>query len=67
MDYNTFFPKVLFSYLIKIYLKNILLILLIFLFLVFLIDFIELYRRASEKINFNNDDDLISILMYLSF
>ncbi len=68
MDYNTFFPKVLFSYLIKIYLKNIFLVLLIFLFLIFLIDFIELYRRASEKINFNNnDDDLISILMYLSF
>ena len=67
MDYNSFFPKVLFSYLIKIYLKNILLVLLIFLFLIFLIDFIELYRRASEKINFNNDDDLISILMYLSF
>ncbi len=65
MDYNNIFPKILFSYLIKIYLKNILLVLLIFLFLIFLIDFIEIYRRASEKINFNNDN-FISILMYLS-
>ena len=66
MDYNIF-PKKLFSYLIKIYLKNILFVLLIFLFLIFLIDFIEIYRRASEKINFNNNDKFISILMYLSF
>ncbi len=66
MDYNNFFPKVLFSYLIRIYLKNILLVLLIFLFLIFLIDFIEIYRRASEKINFNNNDNFISILMYLT-
>ncbi len=66
---NIFFPKVLFSYLTKIYLKDILLILLIFLFLILLIDFIEIYRRASEKINFNNnnDDKFISILLYLSF
>ena len=68
MDNNNFFPKVLFSYLIKIYLKNIILVLLIFLFLIFLVDFIEIYRRASEKINFNNngDDNFISILIYLS-
>ena len=65
MDYHNF-PKILFSYLIKIFLKNILLVLLIFLFLIFLIDFIEIYRRASEKINFNNNDNFISILMYLS-
>ena len=63
---NNIFPKILFSYLIKIYLKNILLVLLIFLFLIFLIDFIELYRRASEKINFNDNDNFISILIYLS-
>ena len=64
---NNLFPKVLFSYLTKIYLKNILLVLLIFLFLVLLVDFIELYRRASEKVNFNNDDDrFISILLYLT-
>ena len=63
---NNIFPKKLFSYLIKIYLKNILLVLLIFLFLILLIDFIEIYRRASEKINFNNNDKFISILMYLS-
>ena len=64
---NNLFPKVLFSYLIKIYIKNILLVLLIFLFLVLLVDFIELYRRASEKVNFNNDDDrFISILVYLT-
>ena len=69
MDHNNIFPKILFSYLIKIYLKNILLVLLIFLFLIFLVDFIEIYRRASEKINFNNnsDDNFISILLYLSF
>ena len=67
MDYHNIFPKILFSYLIKIFLKNILLVLLIFLFLVLLIDFIEIYRRASEKINFNNNDNFISILIYLSF
>ena len=68
MDYSNLFPKVLFSYLIKIYLKNIILVLLIFLFLVFLVDFIEIYRRASEKVNFNdNNDNFISILIYLSF
>ena len=68
MDYNNLFPKVLFSYLIKIYLKNIILVLLIFLLLIFLVDFIEIYRRASEKVNFNdNNDDFISILIYLSF
>ena len=66
MDYHNIFPKKLFSYLIKIYLKNILLVLLIFLFLIFLIDFIEIYRRASEKINFNNNGNFFSILMYLS-
>ena len=48
---NNLFPKVLFSYLIKIYFKNLLLVLLIFLLLIFLVDFVELYRRASEKIN----------------
>ena len=69
MDYNNLFPKVLFSYLVKIYLKNILLVLLIFLFLIFLIDFIELYRRASEKINFNDNvnENFITLLIYLSF
>ncbi len=67
MDYHSIFPKILFSYLIKIFLKNILLVLLIFLFLIFLVDFIEIYRRASEKINFNNNDNFISILIYLSF
>ena len=67
MDNYNIFPKILFSYLIKIFLKNILLVLLIFLFLIFLIDFIEIYRRASEKINFNNNDNFISILIYLSF
>ena len=66
MDYNNFFPKVLFSYLNRIYLKNILLVLLIFVFLIFLIDFIEIYRRASEKINFDNNN-FITILIYLSF
>ncbi len=69
MDYNNLFPKILFSYLIKMYLKNILLVLLIFLFLIFLIDFIEIYRRASEKINFNDNvnENFITLLMYLSF
>ena len=68
MKYNNLFPKVLFSYLIKIYLKNIILVLLIFLLLVFLVDFIEIYRRASEKVNFNNNNDnFISVLIYLSF
>ena len=67
MDHHNLFPKVLFSYLIKIYLKNILIVLLIFLFLIYLIDFIEIYRRASQKVNFNNNDDnFISILIYLS-
>ena len=66
MHYYNIFPKILFSYLVNIFLKNILLVLLIFLFLIFLIDFIEIYRRASEKINFNNNDNFISILMYLS-
>ena len=68
MDYSNLFPKVLFSYLIRMYLKNIIFVLLIFLFLIFLIDFIEIYRRASEKINFNNNDEnFITILIYLSF
>jgi len=67
MDYFNIFPKILFSYLIKIFLKNILLVLLIFLFLIFLIDFIEIYRRASEKVNFNNNqENFITILVYLS-
>ena len=66
MDFNIF-PKILFSYLTRIYLKNILLVLLIFLFLIFLIDFIEIYRRASEKVNFNNNqENFITILVYLS-
>ncbi len=65
MDYNLY-PKILFSYLNRIYIKNILLVLLIFLFLIFLIDFIEIYRRASEKVNFNKDN-LITFLVYLSF
>ena len=68
MNYSNFFPKVLFSYLIRIYLINIIFVLLIFIFLIFLIDFIEIYRRASEKINFNNNDEnFITILIYLSF
>ena len=68
MAYSNLFPKVLFSYLIKIYLKNIILVLLIFLLLVFLVDFIEIYRRASEKVNFNdNNDNFMSLLIYLSF
>ena len=67
MDYSNLFPKVLFSYLIRIYLKNILLVLLIFIFLILLVDFIEIYRRASEKINFNNNNNPITILIYLSF
>ena len=69
MDNNNIFPKILFSYLLKIYLKHILIVLLIFLFLIFLIDFIEIYRRASQKINFNNsnDNNFIRILIYLSF
>ena len=68
MNYSNFFPKVLFSYFIRIYLKNIIFVLLIFIFLIFLIDFIEIYRRASEKINFNNNDEnFITILIYLSF
>ena len=68
MDYNNLFPKVLFSYLTRIYLKYILLVLMIFVFLIFLIDFIEIYRRASEKINFNNNDNnFMRILIYLSF
>ena len=68
MNYSNFFPKVLFSYLIRIYLKNIIFVLLIFIFLIFLIDFIEIYRRASEKINFNNNDEnFVKILIYLSF
>ena len=66
MYHHNIFPKVLFSYLIRIYLKNILIVLFIFLFLIFLIDFIEIYRRASEKINFNTNDNFISILIYLS-
>ena len=68
MDYSNLFPKVLFSYLIKIYFKNIILVLVIFLLIVFLVDFIEIYRRASEKVNFNdNNDNFITILIYLSF
>ena len=68
MANQNLFPKVLFYYLIKIYLKNILIVLLIFLFLVFLIDFIEIYRRASQKINFNdNNNNFMTILIYLSF
>ena len=67
MYHHNLFPKVLFSYLVRIYLKNILIVLFIFLFLIFLIDFIEIYRRASEKVNFNNNDkNFISILLYLS-
>ena len=62
------YPKLLFSYLIKLYLKNILIILLIFLFLIFLIDFIELYRRASDKINLSNsDNNFIYDIIYMSY
>lgn len=67
MDNSNLFPKILFSYLNKIYLKNILLVLLIFLLLIFLIDFIEIYRRASEKVNFNDNNNFITILVYLTF
>ena len=67
MGYTNLFPKVLFFYLIRIHIKNIFLVLLIFLFLILLIDFIEIYRRASEKVNFNNNDNFVSILMYLTF
>lgn len=62
------YPKLLFSYLNKLYLKNILIILLIFLFLIFLIDFIELYRRASDKINLSNsDNNFIYDIIYMSY
>ena len=41
IDSNTY-PKILFLYLTKLYVKNILIVLFIFLFLIYLIDFIEL-------------------------
>ncbi len=37
-----------------------------FLFLIFLIDFIEIYRRASEKLILIIMNNFISILIYLS-
>ena len=62
------YPKLLFSYLIKLYLKNTMLILFIFLFLIFLIDFIELYRRASDKINLSNsENNFIYDIIYMSY
>ncbi len=63
------YPKILFLYLTKLYIKNILIVLFIFLFLIYLIDFIELYRRASQKINFsvNAENNYIFTLVYMSF
>ena len=63
------YPKILFLYLTKLYIKYILIVLFIFLFLIYLIDFIELYRRASQKINFsvNAENNYIFTLVYMSF
>ena len=63
------YPKILFLYLTKLYIKNILIVLFIFLFLIYLIDFIELYRRASQKINFsvNAENNYIFTLVYMAF
>ena len=45
------YPKTLFNYLLKIFLKNLFIVLLILISLILLVDFIELYRRASIKID----------------
>ena len=45
------YPKTLFNYLLKIFLKNLFVVLLILISLILLVDFIELYRRASIKID----------------
>ncbi len=64
---NNAYPKILFSYLIKLYIKNILIVLFIFLFLIFLIDFIELYRRASDKINLvKSENNFVVTLIYMA-
>ena len=44
------YPKILFKYLIKNHLKNLILIFSVFFILIFLIDLIELYRRSENKL-----------------
>ena len=46
------YPKILFKYLIKNHLMNLILIFSIFFILIFIIDLIELYRRSENKINY---------------
>ena len=46
------YPKILFKYLIKNHLMNLILIFSIFFILIFFIDLIELYRRSENKINY---------------
>ena len=45
------YPKILFNYFLKIFLKNWFIVLSILILLILLVDFIELYRRASIKID----------------
>ena len=62
------YPKILFKYLIKLHLKNILLIFLIFFILIFFIDLIELYRRSANKIDLLDKEHTIFIeLIFMSF
>ena len=59
------YPKILFNYLLKIFLKNLFIVLLVLISLILLVDFIELYRRASIKIDLIDTEK--NILLKLSF
>ncbi len=62
------YPKILFKYLIKNHLINLILIFSIFFILIFLVDLIELYRRSENKINYGELKDIsFSNLILMSF
>ena len=62
------YPKTLFNYLIKLHLKHLITIFVIFFVLIFFIDFIELYRRTSNKIGFTDTENVIfTELLFMTF
>ena len=68
MHKNNSYPKTLFNYLIKLHLKHLITIFVIFFVLIFFIDFIELYRRTSNKIGFTDTENVIfTELLFMTF
>ena len=68
MHKNNSYPKTLFNYLIKLHLKHLITIFVIFFVLIFFIDFIELYRRTSNKIGFTDTEKVIfTELLFMTF